>query len=284
MKRKRIRIMKRIFGLYLPLAAFLFFALFPFYWMTLSSFKANPELYNLRANRLWIQKPTLEQFKLLFKKTAILHWLRNSFFVSFATALISLTLGIMAGYALARLKFPGARGFGLATFITYLVPTTLLFIPLARVVQTFRLQNTIWSLIATYPTFLIPFCTWMLIAYFKSIPKAMEECAMIDGCGRIRALIQIVLPMSIPGIVFSGMFSFTLSWNEFVYALTFISSTYQKTMSVAVPTELIRGDAYFWGELMAASLIGSVPVALFYSFFMDYFVSGLTAGALKGAG
>jgi multiple sugar transport system permease protein len=282
MRRTWLRVIKRVFGLYLPLAAFLFFALFPFYWMLISSFKANPELYNLRANRLWIAHPTLEQFRELFAKTAILHWLWNSFFVSFLTSMISMSFGIMAGYALARLKFPGAQAFGLATFITYLVPTTLIFIPLASVVQKLGLSNSIWSLVVTYPTFLIPFCTWMLIAYFKSIPKDMEECAMIDGCTRIGAMIRIVLPMAIPGVIFSAMFSFTLSWNEFVYALTFISSTTQKTMSVAVPTELIRGDAYFWGELMAASLLGSVPVAVLYSFFMEYFVSGLTAGALKG--
>ena len=282
MNLRKKRTLKRIFGLYLPLAAFLFFALFPFYWMLISSFKSNPELYNLKANRLWIKSPTLEQFQELFKRTAILQWLWNSFFVSFLASLISMTLGIMAGYALARLKFSGAQAFGMATFITYLVPTTLIFIPLASVVQSLGLTNSIWALVATYPTFLIPFSTWMLIAYFKSIPKDMEECAMIDGCSRIGAMVRIVLPVAIPGIVFSAMFSFTLSWNEFVYALTFISSTTQKTMSVAVPTELIRGDAYFWGELMAASLLGSVPVALLYSFFMDYFVSGLTAGALKG--
>ena len=282
MSRKRFRVITRIFGLYLPLAGFLFFALFPFYWMLISSFKANPELYNLQANRLWIKNPTLEQFRELFAKTAVLQWLWNSFFVSFLTSMISMTFGIMAGYALARLKFPGAQAFGLATFITYLVPTTLIFIPLASVVQYLGLSNSIWALVVTYPTFLIPFCTWMLIAYFKSIPKDMEECAMIDGCTRIGAMVRIVLPMAIPGVIFSAMFSFTLSWNEFVYALTFISSTTHKTMSVAVPTELIRGDAYFWGELMAASLLGSVPVAVLYSFFMEYFVSGLTAGALKG--
>ena len=282
MRRKRLRTLQRIVGVYLPLAAFLCFALFPFYWMLISSFKANPELYNLRANRLWINSPTLDQFRDLFDKTAVLRWLFNSFFVSFLTSGISMTFGVMAGYALARLKFPGAQAFGLATFITYLVPTTLIFIPLTRVVQSLGLSNSIWSLVVTYPTFLIPFCTWMLIAYFKSIPKDMEECAMIDGCSRIGAMIRIVLPMAIPGVVFSAMFGFTLSWNEFVYALTFISNTAEKTMSVAVPTELIRGDAYFWGELMAASLLGSVPVALLYSFFMDYFVSGLTAGALKG--
>lgn len=282
MRRTRLRTLKRIFGLYLPLAAFLLFALFPFYWMLLSSFKENAELYNLRANRLWIKSPTLEQFRELFAKTAVLQWLFNSFFVSFLTSMISMGFGVMAGYALARLKFPGAQAFGLATFITYLVPTTLIFIPLASVVQKLGLSNTIWSMVVTYPTFLIPFCTWMLIAYFKSIPKDMEECAMIDGCTRIGAMIRIVLPMAIPGVVFSAMFSFTLAWNEFVYALTFISKTTYKTMSVAVPTELIRGDAYFWGELMAASLLGSVPVAVLYSFFMEYFVSGLTAGALKG--
>lgn len=282
MRSKRLRTLKKIVGVYIPLAAFLVFALFPFYWMLISSFKANPELYSLKANRLWIAHPTLDQFRDLFAKTEILRWMFNSFFVSFLTAFISMAFGIMAGYALARLKFPGAQAFGLATFITYLVPTTLIFIPLARVVQSFGLSNSIWALVLTYPTFLIPFCTWMLIAYFKSIPKDMEECAMIDGCSRIGAMIRIVLPMAIPGVIFSAMFGFTLSWNEFVYALTFISDTTHKTMSVAVPTELIRGDAYFWGELMAASLLGSVPVALLYSFFMDYFVSGLTAGALKG--
>jgi multiple sugar transport system permease protein len=282
MKPQRLRTLKKILGVYLPLAAFLAFALFPFYWMLISSFKANPELYSLKANRLWIANPTLDQFRDLFAKTEILRWMFNSFFVSFLTAFISMAFGIMAGYALARLKFPGAQAFGLATFITYLVPTTLIFIPLARVVSSFGLSNSIWALVVTYPTFLIPFCTWMLIAYFKSIPKDMEECAMIDGCSRIGAMIRIVLPMAIPGVIFSAMFGFTLSWNEFVYALTFISDTTHKTMSVAVPTELIRGDAYFWGELMAASLLGSVPVALLYSFFMDYFVSGLTAGALKG--
>jgi multiple sugar transport system permease protein len=282
MKRKPARLLTRLFGVYLPLAAFIVFALFPFYWMLISSFKANPELYSLKANRLWIANPTLDQFRDLFAKTAIIQWLWNSFFVSFLTAFISMSFGIMAGYALARLKFPGAQAFGLATFITYLVPTTLIFIPLARVVQSLGLSDSIWALVVTYPTFLIPFCTWMLIAYFKSIPKDMEECAMIDGCSRIGAMVRIVLPMAIPGVIFSAMFSFTLSWNEFVYALTFISNTTHKTMSVAVPTELIRGDAYFWGELMAASLLGSVPVALLYSFFMDYFVSGLTAGALKG--
>jgi multiple sugar transport system permease protein len=248
--------------------------------MLISSFKANPELYSLKANRLWIANPTLDQFRDLFAKTAIIKWLWNSFFVSFLTAFISMTFGIMAGYALARLKFPGARPLALRPS-SRIRAHTLIFIPLARVVQSLGLSNSIWALVVTYPTFLIPFCTWMLIAYFKSIPKDMEECAMIDGCTRIGAMVRIVLPMAIPGVVFSAMFSFTLSWNEFVYALTFISSTTHKTMSVAVPTELIRGDAYFWGELMAASPPGLSPGGLLYSFFMDYFRAGLT-GALKG--
>ncbi|MBW2122886.1 MAG: carbohydrate ABC transporter permease, partial [Deltaproteobacteria bacterium] len=174
MKRRRLQIVKRIFGLYLPLGAFLFFALFPFYWMAVSSFKSDSELYNLRANQLLLKKPTLEHFRNLIRETAILHWLFNSFFVSFLTAVISMTLGIMAGYALARLELPWAKSFGMATFVTYLVPTTLLFIPLASVVQALRLSNSIWSLVVTYPTFLIPFSTWMLIAYFKSIPREIE--------------------------------------------------------------------------------------------------------------
>jgi multiple sugar transport system permease protein len=206
----------------------------------------------------------------------------NTLLIALGSTAISLFCGLLAAYALARLRFPGGTAMGTGIFVTYLVPQTLLFIPLGEVIRTFRLGDSLWALILTYPTFLIPFCTWLMMGYFRTIPKELEECAQIDGASRVQAMVRIVFPVATPGILSAGIFAFTLSWNEFVYALTFISSTAHKTMSVAVPTELIRGDAYFWGELMAASLLGSVPVALLYSFFMDYFVTGLTAGALKG--
>ena len=198
-----------------------------------------------------------------------------------ATA-ISLACSILAGYALARLRFRGAGAMAGAVFITYLVPQTLLFVPLLEIVRQLGLSNTLWSMILTYPTILIPFSTWLLMGYFRSIPRELEESALIDGASRLRAMAQIVLPLAMPGILSAGIFAFTLSWNEFIYALVFTNSTDIKTIPVGVVTELVKGDVYFWGSLMAGALLGSVPVALIYSFFVDRYVSGLTAGAVKG--
>ena len=217
----------------------------------------------------------------LFRETMFATWLYNTMFIAIVSTLISIFCGILAGYALARLRFPLAGALGTGIFVTYLVPPTLLFIPLADIIRNFRLGDTPWSLILTYPTFLIPFCTWLLMGYFKTIPKELEECARIDGASRIRAMVQIVFPIAMPGILSAGIFAFTLSWNEFIYALVFLSSPQQKTVPVGVVSELIRGDVFYWGPLMAGALLGSVPVALMYSFFVEHYVAGLT-GAVKG--
>ncbi len=221
--------------------------------------------------------PTLDRFR-----GSPLPWLWNTFFIAVASTGISLFCGLLAGYALARLRFPMAGVLGTSIFVTYLVPPTLLFIPLAVIVNRFGLVNSYWALILTYPTFLIPFATWLLTAYFRTIPKELEECAVIDGSTRLGAMWRIALPLAAPGIVSAGIFSFTLSWNEFLYALIFMSSSLMKTVPVGTINELIKGDVTFWGSLMSAGLLGSVPVAVIIFFFADYYVQGLTAGAVKG--
>jgi multiple sugar transport system permease protein len=278
----RQRPLQRILLFHLPLWFFLIVTLFPFFWMFITSIKPNAELYNVRMNPLYVLHPTLEHFRYLMRETIFLTWAYNTLYVSILSTAISLVTGIMAGYALSRLRFRGAGGIAVGIFVTYLVPPTLLFIPLADVVRTFGLLDSPWSLILTYPTFLIPFSTWLLMGYFKTIPRELEECAMIDGATRLQAMIKIVLPLALPGILSAGIFAFTLSWNEFIYALVFLSSSEIKTIPVGVVSELIRGDVFFWGPLMAGALLGSVPVAIIYSFFVEYYVAGLTAGAVKG--
>jgi multiple sugar transport system permease protein len=278
----RQRPVERLLLFHLPLWFFLIVTLFPFVWMFITSIKPNAELYNVRLNPLYVLKPTLEHFRYLMRETIFLTWAYNTLYVSVLSTAISLVIGIMAGYALSRLRFRGAGGMAVGIFVTYLVPPTLLFIPLADVVRAFGLLDSPWSLILTYPTFLIPFSTWLLMGYFKTIPRELEECAMIDGATRLQAMVKIVLPLALPGILSAGIFAFTLSWNEFIYALVFLSSTNIKTIPVGVVSELIRGDVFFWGPLMAGALLGSVPVAIIYSFFVEYYVAGLTAGAVKG--
>jgi multiple sugar transport system permease protein len=264
------------------LVPFLVFAVFPFYHMTLTSLKTDRELYDRTANPLLIrQGPTLEHYKKLLWETAFLTWTKNSLLVTGLATSASVVIGTIAAYALARLKFFGVGTFGTGIFVTYLVPTSLLFLPLAQVVNWLGLSDTKWALIVTYPTFLVPFCTWLLMGYFKTVPKEVEECAMVDGATRLQALMRIVLPIAIPGLVCAILFAFTLSWNEFIYALTFTSSSDEITASVGVTQELIRGDIYFWGGLMAGAILGSVPIVILYVFFLDYYVSGLTAGAVK---
>jgi multiple sugar transport system permease protein len=278
----RQRPLERLLLFHLPLWFFLIVTLFPFFWMFITSIKPNAELYNVRMNPLYVLKPTLEHFRYLMRETIFLTWAYNTLYVSILSTAISLVAGIMAGYALSRLRFRGAGGMAVGIFVTYLVPPTLLFIPLANVVRAFGLLDSPWALILTYPTFLIPFSTWLLMGYFKTIPRELEECAMIDGATRLQAMVKIVLPLALPGILSAGIFAFTLSWNEFIYALVFLSSTDIKTIPVGVVSELIRGDVFFWGPLMAGALLGSVPVAIIYSFFVEYYVAGLTAGAVKG--
>ena len=268
--------------LHVGLLPFLFFALFPFYHMALTSLKQDGELYDRHAVPLIIrQAPTLEHYTKLIWETEFLTWTKNSLLVTILATTASVAIGTVAAYALARLKFFGVSTFGTGIFVTYLVPTTLLFLPLAQVVNWIGLGDSKWALVLTYPTFLVPFCTWLLMGYFRTVPKEVEECAMVDGATRIQALWRIVLPIAVPGLVCATLFAFTLSWNEFIYALTFTSSSDQITASVGVTSELIRGDIYFWGELMAGAILGSVPIVILYVFFLDYYVSGLTAGAIK---
>jgi multiple sugar transport system permease protein len=269
-------------AVHLLLLPFLLFALFPFYHMTLTSLKTDAELYDRNSVPLLIrQGVTLDHYKKLLWETAFVTWTKNSLMITAIATSLSVVIGTIAAYALARLRFFGVSSFGTGIFVTYLVPTSLLFLPLAQVVNWLGLADSKWSLVVTYPTFLVPFCTWLLMGYFRTVPKEVEECAMVDGATRVQALVRIVLPMAIPGLVCAILFAFTLSWNEFIYALTFTSSSDEFTASVGVTSELIRGDIYFWGSLMAGAVLGSVPIVILYVFFLDYYVSGLTAGAVK---
>jgi multiple sugar transport system permease protein len=276
---------KRWVYFYVPLVVFVFLLLFPFYWMAITTVRPDNELYRpwnaVNYAPFWTANPTLEHIRFLLDETLFSTWMWNTMLISIASTAISLFCGLLAGYALARLNFPFAGSLGTGIFITYLVPQTLLFIPLADIIRQFKLGDTPWALILTYPTFLIPFCTWLMMGYFKAIPRELEECARIDGATRRKAMIYIVFPIALPGILSAGIFAFTLSWNEFIYALVFLSSPEQKTVPVGVTSELIRGDVFYWGPLMAGALLGSIPVALVYSFFVEHYVAGLT-GSVKG--
>lgn len=265
---------------YIPILLFLVVLLFPFYWMGMTALKPNIELVSREGNPFWINSPTLEHFHKLLFETEYPSWLLNTMVVALVSTTVSLFCAVFAAYAIERLKFKGSRQTGLAIFLAYLIPPSILFIPLAFVLQHFGLFNTRWALIFTYPTFLVPFCTWLLMGYFRSIPYELEECALIDGASRWEILVKIILPLAVPGLISAGIFAFTLSWNEFIYALTFVSDSEIKTVPVAVVTELVEGDVYHWGPLMAGALFGSLPVAVFYSFFVEYYVSGMT-GAVK---
>ncbi len=272
---------RRVVTIYVPLACFVLILLFPFYWMSITAFKPNAELYDYKThNPFWISSPTLDHiYKLLFD-TAYPRWLVTTMLVAVCATVLSLFSSVLAAYAIQRLRFKGSQYVGLGIYLAYLVPPSILFIPLATTVYQLGLFDTPFALILTYPTFLVPFCTWLLIGYFKSIPYELEECALIDGATRLQILRRITLPLAVPGLISAGIFSFTLSWNEFIYSLAFIQSSEKKTVPVAILTELISGDVYQWGALMAGSLLGSLPVAIFYSFFVDYYVSSLT-GAVK---
>jgi multiple sugar transport system permease protein len=276
------RVRSALFG-YANLMPFIAFALFPFYYMVITSLKKDAELYSLKSVPFLIQTGVItDHYRYLFFKTDFLTWVKNSLIISVVATAVSLVIAILAGYSLARLRYRGVGAFGTAVFITYLVPPTLLFLPLSQVVVWLGISDTIWSLIVTYPTFLVPFSTWLLMGYFRTIPREVEECALVDGASRMQTLVRIVLPMAIPGIVCVTLFGFTLTWNEFTYALTFISQTANKTAVVGVTADLIRGDIYYWGSLMAGAVVASLPIVVIYVWFLDYYVSGLTAGAVKG--
>ena len=266
---------------YIPLSLFVIVLLFPFYWMALTAIKPDYEMYDYKKyNPFWVHSPTLHNIYVLLYQTNYPRWLMITMVIATGATFLSVGASVLAAYAIERLRFKGAQHVGLAIYLAYLVPPSILFIPLATLIFQFGLFDNPLALILTYPTFLVPFCTWLLIGYFKSIPYELEECALIDGASRLQILRRITLPLAVPGLISAGIFAFTLSWNEFIYALAFIQSTDRKTVPVAILTELVTGDVYQWGSLMAGSLLGSLPVAIFYSFFVDYYVSSLT-GAVK---
>lgn len=272
---------RRFIMLYLPLSLFLLVLLFPFYWMAITAIKPNAELLDYKNNNpFWVKSPTLENINKLLFQTDYPQWLWTTMMVAAVATALSLFSSVLAAYAIQRLRFKGSQYVGLAIYLAYLVPPSILFIPLATLIFQFGLFDSPLALILTYPTFLIPFCTWLLIGYFKSIPYELEECAMIDGATRLQTLWRITLPLAMPGLISAGIFAFTLSWNEFIYALAFIQSAEKKTVPVAVLTQLVEGDVYHWGSLMAGALLGSIPVAILYSFFVDYYVASMT-GAVK---
>ncbi len=272
---------RRWVTLYIPIVLFVIVLLFPFYWMAITAIKPNGELLDYKNNNpFWVKSPTLDNINKLLFQTDYPQWLLTTMTVATVATALSLFSSVLAAYAIQRLKFKGSQYVGLAIYLAYLVPPSILFIPLATLIFQFGLFDSQLALILTYPTFLIPFCTWLLIGYFKSIPYELEECAMIDGATRLQILWQITLPLALPGLISAGIFAFTLSWNEFIYALAFIQSAEKKTVPVAVLTQLVEGDVYHWGSLMAGALLGSIPVALLYSFFVDYYVASLT-GAVK---
>ncbi|MGH7121674.1 MAG: carbohydrate ABC transporter permease [Acetobacteraceae bacterium] len=272
---------RRVVTIYIPLAIFVIVMLFPFYWMTITAFKPDSQMEDYKDfSPFWVHSPTLRNFDILLFHTQFPSWLMISLSVAIGATILAIFCSVLAAYAIERLRFSGSTNTAFAIYLAYLVPPTILFIPLSTMIVEFHLYDSPLSLILTYPTFLIPFCTWLLISYFKSIPYELEECALIDGASRLQILRRIVLPLATPGLISAGIFAFTLSWDEFIYALAFIQSTAHKTVPVAVLTDLVNGDVYQWGPLMAGALLGSVPVALLYSLFVDYYVSSLT-GAVK---
>ncbi len=271
----------RALRVYLPLSLLLILMLFPFYWMLITSIKPNRELYNARIMPLIVYQPTLKHYVDLLSETNFLTWTYNTFLVAIVSTAVSLVLGTMTAYPLARMNFPGAAVVAIGVAATYLVPQPLLFIPMADIINTLGLGNTLQAVMLTYPTLLIPFCAWLLMGYFKSVPRELEEAARIDGASRLQAMTRVILPLCTPGLLSAGIFAFTLAQNEFLYALIFLTKSDVRTVPVGAITELIRGDVFYWGQLMAAALLGSIPVALIYSFFVDYYVAGLTSGSVK---
>ena len=267
---------------YTAVAVLVILAAFPFYWMLITAFKTNSDLYSIEHTPFWFNEPpTLEHFRYLFEETLFGRWLLNSLIIGVCVVAITLVTALPAGYSLARMGGRSGETIGIGIFLTYLVPTTLLFLPLSRIITMIGLQNSMWALVLVYPTFTIPFCTWLLMGFFKTVPREVEEAAIVDGCSLLGSFFKMVLPLSVPGILTVVIFTFTLTMQEFVYALTFISTASQKPITLGVATDLVRGDIFYWGELMAGALIASVPVAIAYNLFLDRFIAGITGGAVK---
>jgi len=266
---------------YASIGVLLIFTLYPFFSMLITSLKPVSELYNRAVSPLWVAAPTFEHYVKLLRGTDYLRWYGNSLLVALSSTAISVSFSALAAYALSRIRMAGSEAIGTAVFAVYLVPPSLLFLPLAGVVHDLGLTNTLWSLILTYPTFQIPFATWLLIGYFHGIPREVEDSARVDGANRLQLLLRIVMPMALPGLVTVTIFSFTLAWGELIYALTFIAQSNLATVSLGTVTQLIRGDAFFWGSLMAGGLLAAVPIVVAYAFLSDYYVAGLTSGSVK---
>ena len=272
---------RRLVTLYLPLGIILVVLLFPFYWMALTAIKPDEQLLDLeKFNPFWTTAPTLKHIVKLLFDSPYPQWLWNTMMVAVAATTLSIVASVLAAYAIVRLRFRGAGWVGGAIFLAYLVPPSILFIPLSSVVFQYGLFDTPFALILTYPTILIPFSTWLLMGYFKAIPYELEECALIDGASRWQILTRIIVPLAVPGLISAFIFCFTLCWNEFIYALTFISSTQNKTVPVAIVNEFVDGDIYRWGSLMAGALCGSLPLVVLYAFFVEHYVAAMT-GAVK---
>ncbi|AWN45667.1 sugar ABC transporter permease [Methylobacterium terrae] len=272
---------KRVVTVYLPLFVILVVLLFPFYWMVLTAIKPDEQLIDMETyNPFWVVSPTLKHISKLLFQTHYPLWLWNTMMISVAATVLSLFASVLAAYAIVRIRYKGAVAVGAAIFLAYLVPPSILFIPLATIIQAYGLYDSPFALVLVYPTILIPFSTWLLMGYFKTIPYELEECALIDGASRWQILVKIILPLAVPGLISAGIFSLTLCWNEFIYALTFLSSTDNKTVPVAVVSEFVDGDIYRWGSLMAGALVGSLPLVILYSFFVEHYVSAMT-GAVK---
>ena len=264
------------------LVFFVTFLAFPFYWMIITTFKTTRDLYDTSHNPyLFSDPPTWHHLQVLFGNTQYLQWIGNTAFVGVVVVIITLALALPAGYALARMTGAWAQNLGIAIFLTYLVPPTILFIPFSRIIGDLGLQDSLWSLVLVYPSFTVPFCTWLLMGFFKAIPSDLEDAAMIDGLSRFGAFVKVVLPISTAGVLTAIIFAFTLVTQEFVYGVTFITASESYTVSVGVPRFLVRGDVYFWGSMMGACLIVSIPIAIIYNFFVDRFVAGFTVGAIK---
>ena len=267
---------------YGAVAILVILAAFPFHWMLITAFKTNSDLYSVEHVPFWFNEPpTLEHFRYLFEQTLFGRWLLNSLIIGVCVVAITLITALPAGYSLARMGGRSGEMIGIGIFLTYLVPTTLLFLPLSRIITMIGFQNSMWALVLVYPTFTIPFCTWLLMGFFKTVPREIEEAAIVDGCSLLGSFFKMVLPLSVPGILTVVIFTFTLTMQEFVYALTFISSASQKPITLGVATDLVRGDIFYWGELMAGALIATVPVAIAYNLLLDRFIAVITGGAIK---
>ncbi|MBI4608430.1 MAG: carbohydrate ABC transporter permease [Candidatus Rokubacteria bacterium] len=279
---QRAKEIRRHVLIYAGLSPYILIAVFPLYWMAITALKQEADLYRMDVIPVWFNlPPTWKNFDYLFNHTNYGAWIVNTMAISALVSVITLLTAIPAGYALARLRLPGAENLGIAIFMTYLVPAIILFLPLSRVVSMIGLQDRWWALVVVYPTFTIPFCTWLLMGFFKTVPAEIEEAARVDGCGQLGALVRVVLPVSLPGVLTSVIFAFTLSMQDFLYALAFVSVGDQKPVPLGVATELIRGDVFFWGSLMAGALLVGVPVAILYNFFLDRFITGITGGVVR---